>query len=218
MKWNTLHDLYLDELRHIYDAEQQIIKAMPQLAEAVSAEDLRSALEEHMDQTKEHVERLDNIFESLEESPKGKSCKALAGLIAEARELIDQDAVPAVRDAGLIGCVQRIEHYEIALYGCLCAYAELLGRDEDIDSLQQTLDEERDADETLTDVAENSVNMEAAQLSENGEAGEDMDEEDQDEETQGKNPEEDADSDEEEAEKEEKPVKSQSKKPGAKGR
>ena len=166
MKLNTLQDLYIEELRDLYSAETQLLKALPKMAEAASAEELRAAFEEHLDQTKEHVERLNQVFQSLGTSGKGKKCKGMEGLIEEAEELIEEDADPDVLDAGLIAAAQRVEHYEIAVYGCVCTYAKLLGRDEELDLLGQTLDEEKEADETLTDVAESTINVEAVEQDE----------------------------------------------------
>ena len=163
MKINTLHDLYIDQLRDLYDAENQIIKALPQLAKAASNEELKNAAEEHLEQTKEHVNRLEKVFGNANISPKGKKCQGMSGLIDECKEMIDEDIESEVLDAGLIACAQRIEHYEIAAYGCVCTYAKLLGNEEDADLLQQTLDEEKETDETLTDLAESTINAEAAE-------------------------------------------------------
>jgi ferritin-like metal-binding protein YciE len=163
MKLNTLQDLYLEELRDLYDAENQLVKALPQMAKAAGSEELRNAFEEHLEQTKEQIERLDQIFENYGASPKGKKCKGMAGLIEEARELIKEDADEDVRDAGLIAAAQRVEHYEIAVYGCVCTYAKLLGSEEEAELLEQTLDEEKETDQTLTEIAESTINIEAAE-------------------------------------------------------
>lgn len=163
MKINTLQDLYIEELRDIYNAENQLVKALPKVAEAASSEELRSAIEDHLDQTKEHVERLEQIFESLGESAKGKKCKAMEGLIEEANETMEEDIADAVLDAAIIAAGQRIEHYEISVYGTLATFAKLLGREDDADLLGQTLDEEKEADETLTDIAESTINVEASE-------------------------------------------------------
>ena len=168
MKISTLHDLYIEELRDIYDAENQIIKVLPQLAKAATDEELRTAFEEHLEQTREQVSRLEKIFESEGVSPKGKKCQGITGIIEEAKEIIDADIEPEILDAALIGAAQRVEHYEIAAYGCVCTYAKILGNEEDADMLQQTLDEEKETDENLTDLAESSINVEAAE-SEEGE-------------------------------------------------
>ncbi|MDB6029373.1 MAG: hypothetical protein JWM68_5596 [Verrucomicrobiales bacterium] len=163
MKINTLQDLYIHELQDIYSAETQLVKALPKVIEACTSDELRSALEDHLDQTKEQVERLDTIFESLDESPKGKKCMAMEGLLKECQETISEDMKDEVRDAALIGACQRVEHYEIAVYGTVSTFAKLLGREDDLDLLGQTLDEEKEADETLTDIAENTINVEAAE-------------------------------------------------------
>ena len=161
MKITSLNDLYVEELRDLYSAETQIVKALPKMAKAATHEELRTAFEEHLEQSKEHVERLEQIFESLDESPKGKKCKGLQGLVEEAEELMGEEMPPNVLDAGLIAAAQRVEHYEIAVYGTLCTFAELLGRDEDHDLLGQTLEEEKEADSRLTEIAESAINVEA---------------------------------------------------------
>jgi ferritin-like metal-binding protein YciE len=165
MKLKSLQDLYLDELRDLYDAENQLVKSLPQMAKAATSSELQSAFEEHLDQTKEHVERLEQIFENHEASPKGKKCKGMAGLIEEAKDLLDE-AEGDVLDAGLIAAAQRVEHYEIAVYGCCVTYANILGFEEEAELLQQTLDEEKETDETLTDIAESTINIEAAEAEE----------------------------------------------------
>jgi ferritin-like metal-binding protein YciE len=161
MKINTLQDLYVEELRDIYNAESQLVKALPKVAKAATSDELRAAIEDHLEQTKEHVERLEQIFESLGESSKGKKCKAMEGLIEEASETMDEDMAENVMDAALIASCQRVEHYEISVYGTLATFAKLLNREEDVDLLGQTLDEEKEADETLTDIAESTINAEA---------------------------------------------------------
>jgi ferritin-like metal-binding protein YciE len=166
MKLNTLQDLYLDELRDLYDAENQLVKALPQMIKAASSDELRTAFEEHLEQTREQVSRLEQVFERYGASPKGKKCKGMQGLIEEAKELIKEDIDEDVLDAGLIAAAQRVEHYEIAVYGCVCTYAKLLGNEEDADLLGQTLDEEKDTDERLTDIAESTINIEAAEAEE----------------------------------------------------
>jgi len=160
MKLETLHDLFLNELRDLYSAENQLTKALPKMAKAASSNDLRTAFEQHLRETEMQVQRLEKIFTQLEESPKGKKCKAMAGLIEEGKEMIDEDASAAVKDAGLIAAAQRVEHYEIAGYGTVRTYAELLGFDDVAGLLQQTLDEESACDEKLTELAQN-INIEA---------------------------------------------------------
>jgi ferritin-like metal-binding protein YciE len=166
MKINTLQDLYIEELRDIYNAENQLVKALPKVAQAATSDELRTAVEDHLEQTKEHVERLDQIFESLGESSKGKKCKAMEGLVEECSELLEEDIAESVLDAALIAAAQRVEHYEIAVYGTLATFAKLLGREDDADLLGQTLDEEKEPDETLTDIAESTINAEASESSE----------------------------------------------------
>ena len=162
MKLNTLKDLYIEELRDIYSAETQIVKALPKVAEACTSDELKSAIEDHLDQTKEQVERRDEIFESIGTPSKGRRCVAMEGLIKEAQEQLAEEMADDIKDAAIIGACQKIEHYEIAVYGTVCTYAKLLGRDDDLDLLGQSLDEEKEADETLTDIAENTINPEAA--------------------------------------------------------
>jgi len=178
MALNSLHELLVEEMKDLYNAENQLIKALPKMAKAASHEDLRAAFVEHLEVTRGQVARLEAIFEELEESPKGKKCKAMEGLVAEGSEIIDEDGVPAVKDAALIASAQRIEHYEIAGYGCARTFATLLGLDEVAARLQETLDEEGEADKKLTELAESVINIEA----ENADDDEDEDEEEDDEE------------------------------------
>jgi ferritin-like metal-binding protein YciE len=161
MKIASLHDLYVSELKDLYSAENQLVKALPKMAKAASSADLKAAFEDHLEVTRGQVERLEQIFTALEVSPKGKKCKAMEGLIEEGKELIEEDIAPAVLDAALIGAGQRVEHYEMAGYGCVRTYARLLGFDDAADLLQETLDEEADADKKLNDLAESVINIEA---------------------------------------------------------
>ena len=160
MELATLRELFVHELKDLYSAENMIIKALPKMAKAASSEELRSAFEEHLEQTKVHVERLQQIFENLNESPKGKTCKGIEALIEEGKELMEEDANPEVLDAGLIAAAQKVEHYEMAGYGCVRTYAELLGDQQAAAQLQETLDEEGQTDKKLTDLAE-TINVEA---------------------------------------------------------
>jgi ferritin-like metal-binding protein YciE len=162
MKLNSLRDLLVEELRDLYSAENQILKALPKMAKAASSPELQSGFQEHLEQTRGHVERLDRIFEMLDAKSRGKKCKAMEGLLEEGKEIMGEDGEPPVMDAALIGAAQRVEHYEIAGYGCARTYARILGEDEIADLLQQTLDEEAETDRKLTDIAENSINFEAA--------------------------------------------------------
>jgi ferritin-like metal-binding protein YciE len=160
MKLASLHDLFVNELKDLYSAETQLTKALPKMAKAASSPDLREAFEEHLKETEHQVERLEQVFEEIEASPKGKKCKAMEGLIEEGKEIIDEDAEEAVKDAGLIAAAQKVEHYEIAGYGTVRTYAELLGFSNAAKLLQETLDEEGAADKKLTELAEN-INVEA---------------------------------------------------------
>src|SRR5665213_769114 len=154
MEANALRKLYIDELKDLYSAENQLVKALPKMAKASSAEELRTAFEEHLEQTREHVTRLEKIFEALDESPKGKKCVGMEGLIEEGSEKIEEDPEEEELDAGLIAAAQRVEHYEIAGYGCVRTYANLLGESEAVSLLEQTLAEEKETDEKLTELAE----------------------------------------------------------------
>jgi len=162
MKLNTLEDLLLHELKDLYSAENQLVKALPKMAKAASHEELKAAFEEHLEQTEGHVERLDEIAEMLGKKLTGHTCKAMKGLVEEGADLISEDAEANVRDAGLIGAAQRVEHYEIAGYGTARCLAEQLGHSEIADLLEQTLDEEKETDENLTELATSTINVDAA--------------------------------------------------------
>jgi ferritin-like metal-binding protein YciE len=166
MKLNTLEDLLLHELKDLYSAENQLLKALPKMAKAADHEDLRAAFEEHLEQTEGQVDRLDQIAELLGKKLTGHTCKAMKGLIEEGSELISEDAHPAVKDAGLIGAAQRVEHYEIAGYGTARTLAEHLGHDEIVELLEETLAEEKETDVKLTELAESSINVDAANADE----------------------------------------------------
>jgi ferritin-like metal-binding protein YciE len=161
MKLETLHDLYVDELKDLYSAEHQLVKALPKMAKAASDPQLAKAFTDHLAETEGQVERLDKIFKSLDVSPKGKTCKAMEGLLKEGKEVMAEEAEPTVMDAALIAAAQRVEHYEMAGYGCVRTFARLLGEDEAADLLQATLDEEGAADKKLTKLAETVINVEA---------------------------------------------------------
>jgi len=167
-KINTLEDVFIEQLRDLYNAENQLIKALPKMAKAAHARELKEGFEHHLEQTKEHVNRLEKIFEKLERKPTGKTCKAMQGLVEEGAETIGENATPEAKDAALIAAAQRVEHYEIAGYGSVRTYAKILGHDEAAETLQTTLDEEAETDETLTQLAE-SINLEAAHLGESAE-------------------------------------------------
>ena len=158
----TLHDAFLDELRDAYDAEKQILKALPKMAKAASSAELQAAFEEHLEQTRGHVERLEQVFETLEEKARGKHCDGVAGIIDEGKAIMGEDFDEKTMDACLIAAAQRVEHYEMAAYGTLVAWARAMSHDEAADLLQETLDEEKTTDEKLTSLAEGGINEEAA--------------------------------------------------------
>jgi ferritin-like metal-binding protein YciE len=158
MKLNNLEDLFHLELKDLYSAENQLVKALPKMAKAASNDELRQGFEEHLEQTKGHVERLNEIAKKIDQKLSGHKCKAMEGLIEEGAELIDEDAEDAVRDAGLIGAAQRVEHYEIAGYGTAIAFAKRLGMDEIAQLLEETMNEEKETDQKLTELAETTVN------------------------------------------------------------
>jgi ferritin-like metal-binding protein YciE len=160
MEMETLRDLFVHGLKDLYSAENQIIKALPKMIKSATSEELKEAFQTHLEQTKGQVERLDQIFEELDESPCGKKCKGMEGLLEEGKELMSEDADDDVMDAGLIAAAQHVEHYEIAGYGCVRTYAELLGMKKAVKLLQETLDEEKETDELLSGLAEN-INVEA---------------------------------------------------------
>jgi ferritin-like metal-binding protein YciE len=165
MNSSRLRHLYIEELRDIYSAENQMVKALPKMAGAAASPDLKAGFAEHLEQTKHHVTRLEKIFKTLGESPKGKKCQGMAGLVAEGSEMIDQAPAPEELDAGLISAAQRVEHYEIAAYGCVAAYAKLLGENQAESLLRQTLSEEKETNGKLTELSE-SINVDAANSSE----------------------------------------------------
>jgi len=169
MEMNDLQDLWVENLRDLYSAENQILKALPKAAKKVENEELRSALEEHVTVTEGHVKRLEQILGRLGEKPGGKKCHGMEGLLEEAKELMGEDAEPEVLDAGLIVDCQKVEHYEIAGYGSAATFAKLLGDDEAAGLLAQTLEEEKMADEKLTQIAESSINVQASQSDGHGE-------------------------------------------------
>jgi ferritin-like metal-binding protein YciE len=161
MKENALKELYIDELRDIYNAENQLTKALPKLSKASSSEELRAGFEEHLKQTKGHVDRLEQIFKQLGEKATGKKCKGMEGLIEEGKEMMEEEELEGeALDAGLISAAQRVEHYEIAAYGCVRNYANLLGETDAAKLLGQTLAEEKETDQKLTKLAE-KINVEA---------------------------------------------------------
>src|SRR3954469_9908723 len=159
MELDSLRALYIDELKDLYSAEKQLVKALPKMAKNATSSQLAKAFTDHLEETKGHVERLEQIFESLEASPGGKKCVGMEGLIEEAQELLEEDSQEDVLDAGLISKAQHVEHYEMAGYGTVRTYAMILGESEHARLLEQTLDEEKKADTLLTQLAESSINV-----------------------------------------------------------
>src|ERR671910_3549991 len=160
-KLKSLDDLLVHELQDIYEAEGQIVKALPRMIKAASHPELQAAFEEHLEQTEGQIERLDQAFKLLGIPATKQKCAGMAGLIEEGKKIMDEDADPAVMDAALIAAAQKIEHYEIASYGCVCTYAEMLGYEQVHDLLGQNLEEEETTDERLSDLAESVINVEA---------------------------------------------------------
>jgi ferritin-like metal-binding protein YciE len=161
MKLDTLKTLYVNELRDLYNAENQLLKALPKMAKGATSEELQDAFEKHLEQTRTHVERLEEVFEELGEKPKGKTCKAMKGLIDEGSEILKENGEESVIDAGIIVAAQKVEHYEIASYGSVRTFAQLLGKDMSAELLQTTLEEESETNELLNKLAEDIVNPEA---------------------------------------------------------
>jgi ferritin-like metal-binding protein YciE len=180
----TLHEAFLDELRDTYDAEKQLTKALPKMAKASTSPELRAAFEAHLEETRGHVDRLEQVFASLDEKARGKHCDGIAGIIDEGKAIMDEDFDEATMDACLIAAGQRAEHYEMAAYGTLVAWARGMGHSEAERLLQETLDEEKAADQKLTSIAEGGVNQEAADAAHPGEE-EEEEEEDVDMPTRG---------------------------------
>jgi ferritin-like metal-binding protein YciE len=161
MEQNDLRELYVDELKDLYDAENQLIKALPKMAEAATSDQLRSGFEQHLEQTREHAQRIERIFNSMGEKVKGKKCKGMNGLISEGQDVMGEDYDGELMDAALISAAQRVEHYEIAAYGTVRTFANILGEQEAVTLLEQTLEEEKETDEKLTELADN-LNFQAA--------------------------------------------------------
>jgi len=160
MKVESIEDLFLDELKDLYSAEKQITKALPKLVKAASTQELSAAFDSHLQETKGHVERLEEIFQKLGKRGAGKTCEGMKGVLEEGSEVIQEIEKGPVRDAGLIAAAQRVEHYEIAGYGSVRSFAQLLGKTDIVELLEETLEEEKAADEKLTKISE-SVNHEA---------------------------------------------------------
>lgn len=174
----SLEELLVEEMKDLLSAEKQLTKALPKMSKAANNEDLKRAFEDHLAQTEEHVARLEQAFKHLGKPARAKTCKAMEGLIEEGAEMIknESNGNPSIKDAGLIAVAQRVEHYEIAAYGTVCSFCETLGLDEVGELLQQTLDEEKETDEKLTELATGSINLDAA--GEESESEEDDDESD----------------------------------------
>ncbi len=171
MKLDSLRTLWIEELRDLYSAETQLVKALPKMAKKATNPELKEAFESHLEETRNHVERLEEIFSRLGKKPTGKTCKAMKGLIEEGSEMMQEDGPESVLDAGIISAAQKVEHYEISGYGTARTFASILGEDEAEDLLQETLDEEGAADEKLTEIAEGVVNEEAEEGEEEEMAG-----------------------------------------------
>lgn len=161
MKLESLKDLYLEQLKDLYSAETQLVDALPKMAERASSQDLKQAFQNHLRETQEQVRRLEQIFQDIGETPKGHTCEGMKGLIREGEEMIKMQGDAKVIDAGLIAAAQRVEHYEIAGYGTVRTYAEMLGKQQHASLLERTLQEEEMTDEKLTQLAESHVNEEA---------------------------------------------------------
>src|SRR3954470_14856781 len=169
----TLHDAFLDELRDAYDAEKQLIKALPKLAKAAESDDLRTAFETHLEETQGHAQRLEQVFENLGEKARGKHCDGMAGIIEEGKAVLEEDFEGTTLDACLIASAQRAEHYEMAAYGTLVAWARAMGHDDAAGLLEQILNEEKATDEKLTRLAESGINADAAEQAHPGGGGAD---------------------------------------------
>ena len=161
MRLDSMENLLLHEIKDLYNAEKQLVKALPKMAKAAESDELRQLFQEHLEETKQHVQRLEQVFESMSKPARGMKCKGMEGLIEEGDELISEEGDPSVKDAALIGAAQRVEHYEMAGYGCARTYAEMLGMTEAAELLQTTLDEEKMADEKLNQLAMSQINPEA---------------------------------------------------------
>jgi ferritin-like metal-binding protein YciE len=172
-----LRALWIDELRDLYDVENRLIKALPKMAKAANSEKLRAGFEEHLEQTKGHLDRLKEIFDNIGEKPKAKKCAGMMGIIKEGSELLQEDFEGAVMDAAIISAAQRVEHYEVAAYGCVRDWAQLLGEGEASQLLEKTLEEEEETDQKLTEIARNEVNPQAKEMS----AAQEEEEEEEDE-------------------------------------
>lgn len=158
MPLETLHDLMVHELKDLYSAERQLVQALPKMAKNANSDQLRTAIDNHLSETEEQVSRLEQILESFGESPRGQKCQGMEGLIEEGKSLLKEEADPDVMDAGIIVAAQKVEHYEIAAYGAVCEYARIMGHSEALQLLEQTLEEEKNADQLLNELAEGGIN------------------------------------------------------------
>ena len=181
MSADNLREALVEEIRDLYNAEKQLVKALPKMAKAAESDELRTAFEEHLEETEGQVTRLERVFELLDEKPRGKHCAGMAGIVEEGSEKLQEDLEGSVLDASLIGAAQKVEHYEICAYGTAVAWAEALGLSEVVDVLNETLEEEKAADEKLTALAESGINQ-AATAGESEDEGEEMEDEDDEEE------------------------------------
>jgi ferritin-like metal-binding protein YciE len=163
VKIESLRELFVEELKDLYSAEKQLVKALPKMAKAATSPKLKAGFTKHLEETKEHVARLEQVFEMLEASPRGKTCKAMEGLVEEGKDVMEEDMEPDVMDAALIAAAQRVEHYEMAGYGCVRTYADLLGETKCSQLLQKTLNEEGATDKKLTELAE-TINVDAEEM------------------------------------------------------
>ena len=159
MQIDNLEKFFVEQLKDVYNAEKQIVRALPRMSKAATDEELRNAFDTHLRETEKQVERLERVFKDFGQTPQGKKCVGMEGLIEEAKELLQEDVDPEVLDAGLIMAAQKVEHYEIATYGCLKTYAELLGNEDAARVLDEILEEEKRADQLLTEIAERSINV-----------------------------------------------------------
>ena len=173
----TLHEAFVEELRDTYDAEKQLTKALPKMAKAANSPELKQAIENHLEETRQQVQRLEQVFATIEEKARGKHCEGIAGIIEEGQTVMQEEYDEATADALLIAAAQRAEHYEMAAYGTLVAWARAMGHDDAADLLQETLDEEKAADEKLNELAEGGINEQAAQLAHPDESDEEEEEE-----------------------------------------
>jgi ferritin-like metal-binding protein YciE len=181
MSADNLRESLVEEIRDLYNAEKQLVKALPKMAKGAESDELREAFEEHLQETEGQVTRLERVFEMLEEKPRGKHCAGMAGIIEEGSEKLQEDMEGSVLDACLIGAAQKVEHYEICAYGTAIAWAEALGLSEVVDVLNESLEEEKAADEKLTALAESGINQ-AATAGESEEEGDEMEEDEEEEE------------------------------------